>query len=497
MNEYLLEAKNISKSFFGAVALEDVEHHVKKGEVHALIGENGAGKSTLMKIVIGAQPYDTGEMVFKGQPFKPTKPADAIKKGISMIHQEISLAPNMSVAENIWLGREKSKAGFVDFNVIKKETKDLLDELGLEIEPTRKIWDLSVAQQQMVEIARAVSYDSDLIIMDEPTSALTERETAKLFEIIRMLKAKGVSIIIITHRMEELFEISDVVTVFRDGKYIGMYPVSEIDQDKLVSLMVGREVSNLFPKENAEITDVALRVENFTKKGTFEDITFEVRKGEILGVAGLMGAGRSEVMQAIFSGDRVDSGTLYINGKKIRFKNPQDAIRNGMAMVTEDRKLTGLALCRSSGENISVCNLNNYSKCGFINRISEKNDIDVMINRLMIKLSSAGQIVKSLSGGNQQKVVIAKWLLTKPKILILDEPTRGIDVGAKAEIHRLISELAGKGVAVIMISSEQPEIIGMSDRIIVMHEGKITGEINRNDATQELIMKYATNTAEE
>ena len=496
MNEYLLEAEGISKSFFGAPALEDVELHVKKGEVHALIGENGAGKSTLMKIVIGAQPYDKGRMVYKNKPFKPLKPADAIKKGISMIHQEISLAPNMSVTENIWLGHEEMSGVFVNFDAMRKKTRSLLDELGLEINPDKKVEDLSVAQQQMVEIARAVSYNSDLIIMDEPTSALTERETAKLFEIIRMLKARDVSIIIITHRMEELFEISDVVTVFRDGRYIGMYPINEITQDQLVSMMVGRAVTNLFPKEEAEITDVAIRAEHFTKKGVFEDVSFEVRKGEILGIAGLMGAGRSEVMQAIFSGEKVDSGTLYINGEKVHFKSPHDAIKHGMAMVTEDRKLTGLALCRSSGENVSICNLRRYSKAGFINKSKEKSDIEKMIKMLSIKLSGPNQIVKSLSGGNQQKVVIGKWLLTEPKILILDEPTRGIDVGAKAEIHRLISQLAGQGVAVIMISSEQPEIIGMSDRIIVMHEGKIRGEIKREEATQELIMKYATNTAE-
>ena len=496
MLESLLEAKAISKSFFGVPAIKDVELYVKKGEVHALIGENGAGKSTLMKIIIGAQPYDSGNMIFKGESYKPSAPIDAIKKGISMIHQEISLAPNMSVIENIWLGREEVKGGFVDFSLMKKKTENLLNELGLDIDPGIKVENLSVAKQQMVEIARAVSYNSDLIIMDEPTSALTERETRKLFEIIRMLKSKGVSTIIITHRMEELFEISDTVTVFRDGRYVGMYPIEEITQEKLVSLMVGRKVTNLFPKETAEIKETILKVENYSKKGVFENVSFEVRKGEILGVAGLMGAGRSEVMEAIFSGEKVDSGQLYIDGKKVDFRSPRDAIKNGMAMVTEDRKLTGLALGRSSGENISICNLDKYSHSGFINKIKEKEDIKKMISALSIRLSDPNQLVKSLSGGNQQKVIIAKWLLTEPRILILDEPTRGIDVGAKAEIHRLISELACKGVAIIMISSELPEVIGMSDRIMVMHEGKVKGEIMREDATQELIMKYATNTME-
>ncbi len=497
MKDYLLEAKDISKSFFGVPAIEKVELHVSKGEVHALSGENGAGKSTLKKIIIGAQPYDKGEMIFKGQPYKPHRPADAIEKGISMIHQEISLAPNMPVYENIWLGRESMQGIFVNSGEMVKKTQELLNDLGLDINANTKVEKLSIAQQQMVEIARAVSYDSDLIIMDEPTSALTERETKKLFSIIRMIKERGVSVIIITHRLEELFEISDVVTVFRDGGYVGMYPIEEITQDQLVSLMVGREVSNLFPKTEAEIKDVILKVENYTKAGVFEDVSFEVRRGEILGVAGLMGAGRSEVMEAVFSGEKVDKGTIYLNGEKVHFKSPQDAIKNGMAMVTEDRKLTGLALCRSSGENISISNLGKYTAGGFIKKSSENKYILDMIEALSIRLTGPGQIVKSLSGGNQQKIIIARWLLTDPKILILDEPTRGIDVGAKSEIHRLISELAGKGVAIIMISSEQPEIIGMSDRIIVMHEGRIRGEIMRKDATQELIMKYATNTSEE
>ncbi len=370
--------------------------------------------------------------------------------------------------------------------------RKLLEELKLDIDITKKVSSLSVAQKQMIEIARAISYNADLIIMDEPTSALTESETDKLFEIIRILKTKEVSVIIISHKLDELFEISDTVTVLRDGNFVGSYMIEDMTEQKLISLMVGRELTSLYPKEKSDIGDVVFKAEHITKKGLFEDVSFEIRSGEILGVSGLMGAGRSEIMLALFSGDKLDSGKIYMDGAEIVIHSPEDAIKNGLAMVPEDRKLMGLALCRSSKENMSITDLKFHSKSFFVNKFKEKEKIESMIQRISIKLSSPEQVVKSLSGGNQQKVVLSRWLLCNPKVLILDEPTRGIDVGSKSEIHRLISELACNGMAVIMISSEMPEILGMSDRIIVVRGGKINGEISRVNATQEKIMHMAT-----
>ncbi len=492
MENYIFEASNISKSFYGVYALQDAQIRIKKGEVHALVGENGAGKSTLMKIILGVHRPNNGEMVYKGEPYKPAQPRDALEKGISMIHQEISLAENMTVAENIWIGREPVAGGFVNFLELRSMARKLLEELKLDIDITKKVSSLSVAQKQMIEIARAISYNADLIIMDEPTSALTESETDKLFEIIRILKTKEVSVIIISHKLDELFEISDTVTVLRDGNFVGSYMIEDMTEQKLISLMVGRELTSLYPKEKSDIGDVVFKAEHITKKGLFEDVSFEIRSGEILGVSGLMGAGRSEIMLALFSGDKLDSGKIYMDGAEIVIHSPEDAIKNGLAMVPEDRKLMGLALCRSSKENMSITDLKFHSKSFFVNKFKEKEKIESMIQRISIKLSSPEQVVKSLSGGNQQKVVLSRWLLCNPKVLILDEPTRGIDVGSKSEIHRLISELACNGMAVIMISSEMPEILGMSDRIIVVRGGKINGEISRVNATQEKIMHMAT-----
>lgn len=495
MKDSILEIQDVSKSFSGVYALKGVRLTVKKGEVHALIGENGAGKSTLMKIILGMHQPNEGSMLFKGETYAPKNPMDALQAGVSMIHQEISLADNMTVAENIWVGREPTKGGFVDYAEMNRRAKALLSELNLDISPSCKVKKLKVAQQQMVEIARAISYDSDLIIMDEPTSALTEDEVKTLFSIIRNLKKKQVTVIIITHKLNELFEISDSVTVLRDGEYVGCYPIEEMTEKKLVSLMVGRELNEMFPKQAASIGGELLSVKHLTLKGVFEDVSFTVRKGEILGVAGLMGAGRSEIMLSLFGAVPPDSGEIFIDGKKAVIRSPRDAIRNGIAMVTEDRKLTGLSLCRSCKENMSIAHLKKISPHLFLNEKKERREIDRMIQALSIKLASVRQAVSSLSGGNQQKIVLARWLLTEPRILILDEPTRGIDVGAKAEIHRLISELTGTGMAVIMISSELPEILGMSDRILVVHNGRVSGELTREEASQERIMEFATNTA--
>lgn len=495
MKDSILEIQDVSKSFSGVYALKGVRLTVKKGEVHALIGENGAGKSTLMKIILGMHQPNEGSMLFKGETYAPKNPMDALQAGVSMIHQEISLADNMTVAENIWVGREPTKGGFVDYAEMNRKAKALLSELNLDISPSCKVKKLKVAQQQMVEIARAISYDSDLIIMDEPTSALTEDEVKTLFSIIRNLKKKQVTVIIIMHKLNELFEISDSVTVLRDGEYVGCYPIEEMTEKKLVSLMVGRELNEMFPKQAASIGGELLSVKHLTLKGVFEDVSFTVRKGEILGVAGLMGAGRSEIMLSLFGAVPPDSGEIFIDGKKAVIRSPRDAIRNGIAMVTEDRKLTGLSLCRSCKENMSIAHLKKISPHLFLNEKKERREIDRMIQALSIKLASVRQAVSSLSGGNQQKIVLARWLLTEPRILILDEPTRGIDVGAKAEIHRLISELTGTGMAVIMISSELPEILGMSDRILVVHNGRVSGELTREEASQERIMEFATNTA--
>lgn len=495
--EYILEMINIHKSFPGVKALEGVSLRVKKGTIHALMGENGAGKSTLMKILNGIYQADEGIIKFKGKNMKITSTHDAIKAGISMIHQELSPIPHMTISENIFLGREPSigKTGFVKQKEMDENTMKLLKELDINLNPKTKMRDLSIANTQMVEIAKAISYDAELIIMDEPTSAISDKEIEHLFKIMLSLKNKGVSIIYISHKLDEIFKIADVVTVLRDGKYIGTEPIETVTKDELVKMMVGRELTKMFPKEEAKIEDVILEVRNLTKKRKFKDINIKIRKGEILGISGLMGAGRTEVVESIFGIDPPDEGEIYINGEKVNINSPMDAVKNKMALITEDRKLSGLFLPLSVEDNmISAC-VDRFKKGLFIDHKEVHNVCEEKKELLRIKTPNLGQIVKFLSGGNQQKVLIARWLLTFPDILILDEPTRGIDVGAKAEIHRLMSKLAQEGKAIIMISSELPEILGMSDRIIVMHEGRITGEFLREEASQDKIMMYATGLA--
>jgi len=488
----VLEVKNISKAFPGVQALDRVHLRIKRGEVHALVGENGAGKSTLMKVILGIYKPDNGEIIINGTEKKINNPSDALKAGISMIHQEISLIPHRTIAENIWIGREPvDKLGLLDWKKLYRKTEELLEELNLKLNPKTIVKELSVSAMQMVEIARSVSYNSDIIIMDEPTSALTQAEVDILFTIIKKLKEKGISIIYISHKMDEIFKIADMVTVFRDGKWVDTKPIEELNINKIISMMVGRELNQIFPKEKVPIGETVLEVKNLTKKGVFSDVSFSIRKGEILGVAGLMGAGRSEVMNAIFGIDRFDRGEIYIDGKKVDITCPRDAIANGIGMVTEDRKLFGLVLCRSVLENITYASLDELSNWIFTNKKNEVNASEMMIKTLSIRTPSYKQKVGSLSGGNQQKVVLANWLLTKPKILILDEPTRGIDVGAKAEIHKLMSQFAKEGMAIIMVSSELPEILGMSDNIMVMHEGQVKGMLSKDEATQEKILHYA------
>ncbi|AYG61115.1 sugar ABC transporter ATP-binding protein [Rhizobium jaguaris] len=490
---YLLSAEGIRKEFPGVLALDDVSFRLKRGTVHALMGENGAGKSTLMKILAGIYTPDQGEVRLKGAEIRLKSPLDALENGIAMIHQELNLMPFMTVAENIWIRREpKNRLGFVDHAAMNRKTEELFRRLNITIDPDIQVRELSVANRQMVEIAKAVSYDSDVLIMDEPTSALTEREVAHLFEIIRDLRAQGIGIVYITHKMNELFEIADEFSVFRDGKYIGTHLSTDVTRDDIIRMMVGREITQMFPKEEVPIGETVLAVKDLSLNGVFSNVSFEVKAGEILGVAGLVGSGRSNVAETLFGVTPASSGTIELFGKKADISSPAAAIRHGMAFLTEDRKDTGCLLILSVLENMQVAVLHDkFVKAGFVQEGSIEATCDDMARKLRIKTPSLDERVENLSGGNQQKVLIGRWLLTNPRILILDEPTRGIDVGAKAEIHRLVTEMARNGVAIIMISSEMPEVLGMSDRIMVMHEGRVTGFLDRADATQVKVMELA------
>jgi len=490
--EYLLSMEGISKQFPGVRALSNVELHTRKGTVHALMGENGAGKSTLMKCLIGIYVPDSGTITFKGERLHITNTHYALSKGISMIHQELSPIPQMTVAENIYLGREPmTPYGLVDMRKMNRLATELLDRLRIKIKPTAKMRELSIANIQLAEIAKAVSYNSDLLIMDEPTSAITEAEVEGLFNIIRSLKAHGCAVIYITHKMDEVFKITDEVTVFRDGQYIGTDKTADLTHNMLIEKMVGRTLTAMFHKETTDLGPVFLDVQNLSGKG-FRNVSFQVRRGEILGIAGLMGAGRTELMEAVFGVTRSHGGTIKINGKAVKIKSPADAIKGGMALLTEDRKLTGLYLNASVRENMFIANINKYLLGPFIRFKKIEKDCERMRGLMRIKTPSLMEIIKNLSGGNQQKVLISRWLLTVPDLLILDEPTRGIDVGAKSEIYRLMTELVQSGKAIIMISSELPEVLGMSDRIMVMHEGDKVGELSRAEATQEKILQMAT-----
>ncbi len=489
----LLEIHGIRKGFPGVVALDNVGFKLRAGTVHALMGENGAGKSTLMKIIAGIYMPDRGDISLKGQKITLKSPIDALNQGIAMIHQELNLMPFMTVAENVWITREpKNRFGFVDHAALYRQTEALFKTLNIDIDVRVEVQTLSVANRQMVEIAKAVSYNSDVLIMDEPTSALTEKEVAHLFAIIRTLRAQGKGIIYITHKMNELFEIADEFSVFRDGKYIATKLSSEVTRDDIIKMMVGREITQMFPKLEVPIGEVVLSVKNLCLDGVFSDISFDVRAGEIVGMAGLVGSGRSNVAEALFGVTPATSGTITINGKQVVMHSPAVALAEGMAFLTEDRKETGCFLGLNIQENMDSAVLNQrYVKNGFVQNKQLNADCIAMAQRLRVKTPGMDEIILNLSGGNQQKVLVGRWLLTNPKILILDEPTRGIDVGAKAEIHRLVSELAGQGVAILMISSEMPEVLGMSDRIVVMHEGHVSGILDRNDADQISIMDLA------
>ena len=493
--DYILECKGISKAFGGTQALKDVQLHVRPGEVHALLGENGAGKSTLMKIVIGLYHQDSGTMVFDGKPYQARGPVDAINSGISMIHQELNPEPHLTIAESIFLKREDHTGIFLNKRKQNERTQKILDDFGFPYPADTLIRNLKLADVQMVEIIRAVSTNAKMIIMDEPTSSLDEQETQHLFRVIRDLKAKGVAIIYISHRMAEIYEICDSVSVFRDGEFIGTSALKDVTNDDLIAMMVGRRVKNQFPKVECPIGDVVFKAEHLSGDG-FEDISFEVHAGEILGFSGLVGSGRSETMRAIFGMDPIKSGTMYLNGQVFNRKNPGASIRQGVCMVNEDRKGFGLCLHRSIRENTSLPSLPERQKGLLINQSREKKEVEEVSKTLLLKAASIEHTAYSLSGGNQQKVVIAKWVMAAPKLLIMDEPTRGVDVGAKAEIYSLMSRFAAEGMAIIMVSSELPEIMGMSDRVLVYHEGRISGEYSRKDivsgeVTQEVILSSA------
>lgn len=491
--------KNIVKLFPGVQALKGVDLQVRYGEIHALMGENGAGKSTLMKCIAGIYRPSSGDIIFDGAVQGPYNPSEALKKGISMIHQELTPVLYRPIMENLWLGREPlNRFGLVNHKKMYELTKEVLKDIELEEDPLTLMANLTVAKIQMVEIAKAVSYNSKLIIMDEPTSALAEKEIKQLFSIMRKLKSQGKSIIFISHKLDEIYEITDQVTVYRDGIYIGSEKTAELKIDKLINMMVGRDVKEMFPKIPCPIGDIKLEVKNLSNRKFFKNVSFTVRRGEILGIAGLVGAGRSEVIETIFGMRSHTSGEIAIDGKQVEIKGPADAIQNGMAWLTEDRRRSGLFPMLTVQLNIAIATIPRFLNQFGLIRESQLNRVcEDYVKKIQVKTPNLAQHVENLSGGNQQKVLVARWLMTNPEILFLDEPTRGIDIGTKSEIHRLISTLAGEGKSVIMVSSELPEIMGMSDRIMIMHQGRVTGIIeNTRDLTQEELMAYATNTVE-
>ncbi|MDF2591164.1 MAG: ABC-type sugar transport system, ATPase component [Clostridia bacterium] len=488
-----LRVSKIEKSFPGVKALDKIDFAVTKGTVHVLCGENGAGKSTLMKIINGIYQPDGGQIFIDEKPVKISNPIQARNLGISMIFQEMNYVPEMTVEENIFLGNlPVNKFGMVDWKKVRRHTEELLKAEGLPYSPTTLLKDLTVSDIQMLEIIKAISYKSDIIIMDEPTSAITLKEVHKLFEKIGQLKARGVSIIYISHKLDEIFQIADDITVFRDGTVVESHPKEELDIETVIALMVGRKLTNTYPKEEIELGEDILKVENFSSQNVYDNINFHVKSGEIVGFAGLMGAGRTEVMRSLFGLDPKSSGVVKIKGKEVNIKNVRQSIENGMVMLSEDRRRYGIIPMRSVKENTTLSYLKKVFYGFFLHSKVENDIVSNMFKRMKVKTPTIETPIASLSGGNQQKVLLAKWMIRNPDILILDEPTRGIDVGAKFEIYKLMTDLAREGKSVIMVSSELPELIGMCDRIYVMAKGNITGEIARKDFSQELIMKYAT-----
>lgn len=488
-----IQMKGIHKAFGTNQVLSGVDFDLREGEVHALMGENGAGKSTLMNILTGLHAKDKGTIVIDGKETYFANPKEAERQGIAFIHQELNVWPDMTVLENLFIGREMSSGwGILKTKEMKALAKEQFKRLSVDIPLNTEAGECSVGQQQMIEIAKALLTDTKVIIMDEPTSALTEREIEKLFEVIASLKNEGVSIVYISHRMEEIFTICDRITVMRDGRTVDTKDIPHTNFDEVVKKMVGRELTERYPARTPSPGEVVLEVEHASRKGWFEDVSFQVRAGEIVGFSGLMGSGRTEIMRALFGLDHLDSGEIRIFGKKAHIRKPVDAVKLGIGFITEDRKDEGLILDFSVRDNMVLPSLSGFTSKGLISSQKEKVFVDALIKRLQIKTHSSETAAGNLSGGNQQKVVIAKWVGIGPKLLILDEPTRGVDVGAKREIYQLMNELTGHGVAIIMVSSELPEVLGMSDRIVVVHEGSISGELSKEEATQEKIMTLAT-----
>jgi ribose transport system ATP-binding protein len=491
----LLEMRGITKRFPGVTALDGVDFELEKGEVHVILGENGAGKSTLIKMLSGAYHPDEGEILLDGQRVDISSAAVAQSKGISTIYQEFNLVPQLTVAENIFLGRQPRRFGIVDRRKMRDEAHELLERIKVRVDPDAPVSTLGVAQRQMVEIAKALSLDARILIMDEPTASLSGQEVDRLFEIVRGLKEEEVGVIFISHHLEEVTEIGDRVTVLRDGKMVGQVPATT-DHQELVRMMVGRSIEDQFPRRRPEVGEVLLEVTELLREGVLEDISFQVRAGEVVGIAGIVGAGRTELARAIFGADPLDSGEVWVEGRRMERFDPREAKHRGIGFITEDRQGQGIVPPLSVAENLALASLGRYTSAGFVNRKEQRSRAQKMIEELQIRTPSPEQEIRYLSGGNQQKVVIGKWLLADSKVLIMDEPTRGIDVGAKVEIYELMNELTEEGAGILMISSDLPEVLGMSDRILVMAGGRITGELSREEASQEKVMTLATQGSE-
>ncbi|HOC71583.1 MAG TPA: sugar ABC transporter ATP-binding protein [Candidatus Hydrogenedentes bacterium] len=494
MADLLLEMRGITKQFPGVLALDDVSLDLREGEVHCLLGENGAGKSTLMKILAGAQPADAGDILIGGRPAAVTSPARARELGVSMIYQEFNLSPFLSVAENIFLGREPriGKTPFIDGARLRRDAEEVLRHMGVTLDVRLPVNRLSVAQMQMVEIAKAVSVNARILVMDEPSATLTDHELASLFTLIGELRGRGMGILYISHRLEEVFQIGDRATVMRDGRHVATRDVADLTREDIIRMMVGRELTEEFPKVSLPRGAERLRVEGLTRDGLFHDVGFSLHAGEIVGLTGLVGSRRTEVVRAIFGADRLSAGRVFVDGREVAVSSPRDAIAHGVGLLTEDRKNQGLVLGMSVRENITLANLGELVRGIFVKGGEERRVAEDFVRELQIKTPSVEQAVQLLSGGTQQKVVLARWLFTNAGILMFDEPTRGVDVGAKTEIFRLMNALLERGAAVLMVSSELPEVLGMCDRILVMHEGRLAGELSRAEATQERIMQLAT-----
>ncbi len=493
--EFLLKIGNLSKSFSGVKVLNAVDLNVRAGCIHALMGENGAGKSTLMKCLFGIYKQDEGEFYLGGEKFNYTDPKHALESGVSMVHQELNQVLQRTVLDNIWLGRYPTKGLFVDEKKMLIDTIALFDRINVELDPTKKLGDLSVSQRQMVEIAKAVSYDAKIIVLDEPTSSLTENEVSKLFEIMRTLKSQGIGIIYISHKMEEIFEISDVVTVLRDGNYIGTEAIEDLTMNKIINMMVGRSLENRFPHKDHKIGGVVLEVKDLSTlyPPKVHNVSFKLHKGEILGISGLVGSRRTELVEAIFGARTKDTGEIVLNGKKIKNKNTVEAISNGFALITEERRETGIYPVADIKFNSIIANVHNYTnKFGILDNKQMERDTDRQIEKMRIKTPSQSELIRALSGGNQQKVIIGRWLLLNPDILIMDEPTRGIDVGAKYEIYQLMLDLVSQGKSIIMVSSEMPELLGITDRIAVMSNGYLADIVETSKTSQEELFRLAT-----